>query len=322
MCIRDSLRYIKENIAMLYKAMLSNEKCINIVGIAPLHYFVYYFQQFIKSGKPIIYFTSWPYWNFNSPYSRWVHHYPIDLRERWKSFLENVDAIVCVTKASHNALQSFSKKVFWIPHSVDTKIFRPKREGKNRNSIVVLFVGRLVESKGILELMDVAKKTKRIGLKNLQFWFVGRGPFKHILEKFEGVLPIRYLGYVDDPVVLAKIYREADILVLPSKRKRTWEELFGIVIIEGMSSGLPVIASNHIGPREVIEDQFDGFIIKTDPSLDRENFVNEILDRILLLANDENLRRKMGIRGRSKAKQWYDVRINSEKWKRVLEYIS
>jgi len=182
-----------------------------------------------------------------------------------------------------------------------------------------LFVGRLVEEKGVLELIDVTKKIKACQ-KNVEFWFVGQGPLRSYLDKLKRQLPIRYLGHIDN-TLLPKVYQEADILVLPSKRKRRWEELFGIVLIEAMSCGLPIIASNHVGPREIITHGYDGFLIRNDPNLDRTKFIEEIAKYICLLAENMDLRREMGLRGRQKAEQLYDVKVVAEKWREVLERV-
>jgi glycosyltransferase involved in cell wall biosynthesis len=311
--------YMVKNIASLFRSMLSYDKdAINIVGMAPLHYFVYYFQK-LNLKDPTVYFTSWPYWDFGKRYGCWVREYPLDLRKPWMDFLKNVNAIVCVTKASYQALKRYSKKCFWIPHSVDTTLFKPRHKPKEHDLIGVLFVGRLVEEKGVLELIDVAKKIKACQ-KNVEFWFVGQGPLRSYLDKLKKQLPIRYLGHIDN-TLLPKVYQEADILVLPSKRKRRWEELFGIVLIEAMSCGLPIIASNHVGPREIITHGHDGFLIRNDPNLDRTKFIEEIAKYICLLAENMDLRREMGLRGRRKAEQLYDVKVVAERWREILETV-
>jgi glycosyltransferase involved in cell wall biosynthesis len=300
--------------------MLSYEiDTVNIVGMAPLHYFVHYFQKLGLKKEPVVYFTSWPYWNFEKRYGCWVHEYPLDLRKSWMDFLRKVNAIVCVTNASYKALKRYSRECFWIPHSVDTTLFKPRERPKEYDPVVVLFIGRLNEEKGVLELVNVAKKIKSYS-KNIEFWFVGQGPARCYLNKLKEQLPIRYLGYINN-AILPKVYQEADILVLPSKKRRKWEELFGIVLIEAMSCGLPVIASNHVGPREIITHGYDGFLIQSDPNLDRTKFIKEIIEYIYLLAENVDLRQEMGQRGRRKVEQLYDVKVVAERWRGVLERV-
>lgn len=316
-----NLNYMVRNTALLLKSLLSQETDhINIVGMAPLHYFVHYFRKLKLGKKPVIYYTSWPYWNFEKHYGRWVHVYPFDLRKTWMNFLEEVDAVVCVTKSSCKALKRYSENVFWIPHTVNTTLFKPKEKLKERDPVVILFVGRLVEEKGVLELIEVAKRIKNLR-KNIEFWFVGHGPLAYYLSRLEGQLPIKYLGYISN-TLLPKVYQKVDVVVLPSKRKRNWEELFGIVLIEAMSCSLPVIASNHVGPREIITHGYDGFLVQSNPNLNKEAFVKELTDYILLLAENKDLRLRMGQRGRRKAEQLYDVKVVAKKWREVLEKVS
>jgi len=315
-----NFNYMARNVTALLRSMSSRETdTINIVGMAPLHYFVNYFQRLNLKREPIIYFTSWPYWNFEKRHGYWVHEYPLDLRKPWIDFLRKVNAIVCVTRSSYKALRNYSKKCFWIPHSVDTLLFKPGERQKEHDLIVVLFVGRLIKEKGILELIDVVRKIKTC--QKIEFWFAGQGPLRSYLNKLEGRLPIKCLGYINDDALLSKVYQEADILVLPSKRRRKWEELFGIVLIEAMSCGLPVIASNHVGPREIITHGYDGFLIQSDPDLDRTRFIKDMIEYICLLAENMDLRLEMGRRGRRKVKQLYDVKVVAEKWQEVLERV-
>jgi len=316
-----NLTYIIKNNASLFRSILSRETdAINIIGMAPLHYFVYYFQRLNPRAGPVIYFTSWPYWNFGKRHGYWVHEYFLDLRKSWIDFLKKVDATVCVTKASYEALKRYSKECFWIPHSVDTTLFKPREKPKEHDSIVILFVGRLSEEKGILELIDVAKKI-RTYRENIEFWFVGQGPLRSYLNGLKDQLPIKCLDYIDN-ALLPKVYQEADVLVLPSKRKKSWEELFGIVLIEAMSCGLPVIASNHVGPREIITHGYDGFLIQSDPNLDKIGFIKEIIEYIHLLAENIDLRQEMGRRGRQKVEQLYDIKVVAKRWQEVLESCS
>jgi len=318
---RININVLKKNIELLSKSLsLVEENIVNIVGIAPLHYFIVYFNKLAKKGSKIVYFTSWPYWDFDDKYGRWVHRYPINFKEKWKEFLSNyADRIVCVNKYGYYSLQKYSSNVYWIPHSVDASIFKPATGRRIRDRVIVLFVGRLVRSKGIFELLEVAKKIKKSNLRNLEIWFVGNGIYKYLVKMYEHKLPVRYLGYIKNEKKLAKIYSCADILVLPSKYTRNWEELFGIVIIEAMSSGLPVIVSNHVGPREIINNNYDGFLIYADPSKNRKLFVDEIYKKIITLAEDEKLRNIMGRRGRQKVLKFYDVKINAKKWMEILK---
>ena len=84
------------------------------------------------------------------------------------------------------------------------------------------------------------------------------------------------------------LFAKSDIFVFPSYYER---ETFGIVNIEAMSWGLPVISSNEGAISEVVQDGISGFIVNPKSP-------KEIADRILTLVNNPDLRRKMGVKGR------------------------
>ncbi|PLM51431.1 hypothetical protein CWN34_29225, partial [Klebsiella pneumoniae] len=85
---------------------------------------------------------------------------------------------------------------------------------------------------------------------------------------------VNFMGHISDKSKLAAIFKEHDVLVLPSKKIDGWEELFGLVIIEAMACGLVVIASNHIGPRGIIDDGKNGFLISDG------NLTSELVTKI------------------------------------------
>jgi len=95
-------------------------------------------------------------------------------------------------------------------------------------------------------------------------------------------------------------------LILPSRKFKNWEELFGIVIIEAMATGIPVIASNCIGPKEIIENGKDGILFK------KEDF-NGLINSIMLLKNNEKLRKKLVKNANKKIVGKYIIEIVSKK---------
>ncbi|MEM2297855.1 MAG: glycosyltransferase family 4 protein [Ignisphaera sp.] len=300
------IKYFTGNITMLLRTLMEANNMINIVGMAPLHYFVYYFRKLRHKRKPMIYFTSWPYWDFGNEQNPWVHRLP-DLRREWLSFVQEVDAVVCVTNTACKALENFSSNVFHIPHSVDTEIFKPIKSSKDNEKIKILYVGRLTIEKGIKHLIEVIIKG---AWKNIEFWFVGSGKLSRLIKSLEQKYPVRYFGYVSDQKILAKIYQISDILVLPTIS----EELFGIVLIEAMACGLPTIATNTIGPMEIIKNGTTGIVI---PKGD----IKALKNAIEMLIQDETLRRKMGMNGREEAIKKYDVAVVSKQWMKVIEKV-
>ena len=101
----------------------------------------------------------------------------------------------------------------------------------------VLFAGRLVEAKGVRDAIEVWRRSE-VGLPLVA---AGAGPLRPELER-EGV---RCLGWLSRPR-LAAVYRDAAALLLPSR----WQEPFGLVGLEALSLGTPVVAWESGGVRE------------------------------------------------------------------------
>ena len=102
-------------------------------------------------------------------------------------------------------------------------------------------------------------------------------------------------------------YLRSSILVQPSRT-----EGFGLVIVEAMACGLPVIAFDcENGPRSILADGEEGYLI---PAFDVELFA----DRLKRLMSDENLRRNMGDKGQKKS-QCYHIDSIGRQWKQLFD---
>lgn len=157
--------------------------------------------------------------------------------------------------------QEFPKKWRSLAFGVDTERFAPREKPSEllkdleleSDIPTILFVGGMDKAhyfKGIHVLLSALYKIKREG-HSIQAIFVGDGDMRLSYEqraKNFGLNDIvRFTGRVDDDL-LPHVYNVADLLVLPSTTKG---EAFGIVLLEAMASGIPVIASNIPGVRSV-----------------------------------------------------------------------
>ena len=257
---------------------------------------------FLKAlGKNVVYFTSWPYWEGE----HYVHKPRLGSRRIWERFLEGSKA-VCVTRKSATQLKSLGAEARHIPHSVDVHRFLPpeKRAG---STLTILHVGRVVKEKGIGDLCAVFESLLE-KYPHLRLAIVGAGPLGANIRDRRGIV---CRGHVADQEELVGAYRSADIFVLNSFKVEGWEELFGLSLVEAMACGLPCIATDCVGPRELVEDGVHGFVI---PQKDRRALHHKLEQLIL----DADLREKLGERARARALD-FALENNVRKW---LEAIS
>lgn len=293
------------NIKELSKLLFKKNQVI-IIGAAPFDPMIQFFQK-LKQKNKIIYFTSWPFWDGTKMAKRPVIS---KNKDKWHDFLENI-VTVGVTEEACRGVESHGSRSFHIPHAVDTNIFRPNFTKSNK--IIVLFVGNLSYRKGISVLLDVIETTE--WPHNTEFWFVGGGHFQQQIKKMENEYPVKYLGRISDEQKLASIYREANIFVLPSIDFIDGDiENFGIVLIEAMASGLPVITTDSIGPKSIITNNYDGYVIP-------QNDKYQLKEKIVYLIENPNVMVEMGGNGRKNAVDVYDVKKIAEKWKNVIDLI-
>ncbi|MCI9246440.1 MAG: glycosyltransferase family 4 protein [Clostridia bacterium] len=159
------------------------------------------------------------------------------------------------------------------------------------NAIVVGYVGRITQEKGILELIKAIKKVKTE--KNIKLLIVGAQWYsaliiddymKQIAEEIKGIEDkIIFLGYIEQEN-MANIYEIMDIVAVPS----LCEEAFGCVAIEAMAMGKPVVVAESGGLPEIVKESF-GFVIPKD-----EKFTENLAKKLEILINDEELRKEYG----------------------------
>lgn len=149
---------------------------------------------------------------------------------------------------------------------VDTELFHPKKrdEGYRREILkkgeetIALYVGRVSKEKGIDRLETLFRESTA---KKVRWLIVGDGDDKAALEAMSKDLPVTFVGKLQGEE-LAKAYASSDFFVFPSQT-----DTFGLVLIEAMASGLPVIAFDHGGVLDIINNDIDGIVIAPDASL-------------------------------------------------------
>ena len=169
-------------------------------------------------------------------------------RKQYKQYAyENIDKFLAVTNKAREALIKegvSDHKIEVLKLGIDIQKFKPKIK-RDKGGIHILCVARLVPEKGVMDLLEafleIYKTNKKVWLT-----FIGDGPLKQDLKGYRNVT-VRKVPYSK----IHNEYQQADIFCLPSRKTKTWEEQYGMSLIEAMATGLPVVTSDAGGIPEV-----------------------------------------------------------------------
>lgn len=180
-----------------------------------------------------------------------------------------------------------------------------------KNVLEVLYVGRLDERKGLPYLLRALKQVQEDSL-DVALVVIGKGPLRDEAECYvreEGLRNIRFLGFVSDED-LASHYCGADIFCSPAVHG----ECFGIVLAEAMAAGLPVVAFDNQGYRNVLTGAGEEFLVPSGDVL----ALTGVLER---LVRNESLRQKMSRWSTNEVAQ-YDWSVVGDRYLGIFRRLS
>jgi len=164
-----------------------------------------------------------------------------------------------------------------------------------KNTYQLLFVGRFGKVKGIEFIISALPKILN-KFPNAKLNIVGEGKYKNNLIKIVKMLKldksVKFIGWIEHNK-LTSYYKNSSIFVMPS----ICPEAFGLVGIEAMSVGRPVIASNVGGIAEWLDDGETGYLVNPGNS-------EQIAEKVIKLFSDRKLMEQMGKNARKKAEQF------------------
>lgn len=277
-----------------------------IVGSAILR-IPYYFPTFenIPPEKKFarIYRLGIPLGPVLIPFLKWVARF-----YAWRAKL--IFAVNQGAQANMVSLQCPKEKIgnlLYATWGVDTELFSPTPRGDEPdmgpNSI--LFVGRLIELKGVLILIEAFGKVKK-HVPDAQLFIIGDGPLKNRLSQIAVSKGFRdsvhLLGVVQNRN-LPPYFRAARVTVTPSISTSRWAEQVGMVNIQSIACGTPVISTKSGSIPEFVRDGLTGILV---PENDRE----ALAEAIIRLLTDQEIHNFLSKNCRLFAEEHYDARKN------------
>jgi spore coat protein SA len=231
--------------------------------------------------------------------------------------LRKADLIITNSSSLESRLSarfpSMSRKirVAWL--GVDTSRFSPIQKTSHPRAFTLLFAGRLIPRKGIPVLLQAAKLVKSQIAQPVKVMIAGGSPTSKYARQLQSLsrkfgVHAEFLGTVPHRSI-HRVFRKADLFICPSQK----HESFGLVNVEAMSSGLPVVASKNGGIKEIIEHGRTGLLINQyrNPQAFAEAICSLIMNKPLYL--------KMKQEARQIALEKFSWRATADKLSHIYE---
>ncbi len=227
--------------------------------------------------------------------------------QRWGSHLaQRLHGRIAVSGAARHFINRYFPGDYRIiPNGVEVELFanaEPRDELRD-GTLNILFIGRLEERKGLIHLLRAYHRLRKRHV-DARLLVLGAGPKLREYRRFVGLRQIRdveFLGRVSDDEK-ARYLASADIFCAPS----TGQESFGIVLLEAMAAGVPIVASDIHGYKQVVQRNVQGLLVEP-----RNH--KQLAAALYALSRDPELRNEMGEAGRARAPEF--------SWRRVTEQV-
>lgn len=233
---------------------------------------------------------------YHTDLPKYLHYYGLGFLERfvWKLLRTRhgrATINLCTSEVMVNQLREHGiEPVALWPGAVDSDVFSPCRRSADMRerltqghpeSPLLLYVGRLSAEKNLESVRPLLK-----AFPELRFAVVGDGPHREKLEKYFVGLPVYFAGFLYKEE-LARAYASSDIFVMFSRT-----ETLGLVVLEAMASGLPVVAARAGGIPEMITNEVNGYLVDTE---------SEAIERVGSLLDSKQLQKDIGQMARLEA---------------------
>lgn len=208
-----------------------------------------------------------------------------------------------------------ARQVRIVPNGIDISLPAGSQKAAS-GTLKILYVGIHTETKGLFDLLETARELKRRGvafeIRTAGLWYTEqeRCRFDRLRQEYGLESAVLTLGQKTGDELLV-LYGWADVFFFPTVYP--WET-FGIVQLEAMAAGLPVVASDWPGPKDVVLDDVTGLLC---PARD----VSAFADGLQKLAADHGLIRRLGAAGQARYEQFFTAECFIRKLKQIFNEV-
>ena len=201
-----------------------------------------------------------------------------------------------------------------IPDLSGCKNSTQAQTAENQNNIHLLFLSNIIESKGIMDLLEACKQ---LTIKGLDFRCTvagGEGDLKEkdivqFIEANNLQKCVSYVGKVSGEQKTS-VFRNADVFIHPTK-----EDCFPLVLLEAMQFSLPIITTNEGAIREMVKDNENGFIVP-------KNCPEAIADKVAFYVNNREQLQQHGHNGRKRYEDHYTLTLFEDRMIEIVNQIT
>jgi len=236
-----------------------------------------------------------------------------------RMMLKRMDAAVAISSKIYEDLRSVQfpeAKIYIIPCGLNTHSFSPVSKEKKRllreqlklpEKTLVVFTGRLVDSKGVDILLEALREILK-STTDIHLLIVGEGypPLLSVEEELRKYVEDHnlsdYVTFTGSVRNVHEYLQASDIFAFPSRI-----EGLGVSLLEAMSCCMPVVATSAGGIPDAVQDGEDGLLIPVDDH-------KELAKKILLIKNDVNLAEKLGRNARQKVMREFSIEAVAQEY--------
>lgn len=244
------------------------------------------------------------YWKFHNFYHKFLAKHAVKKLGK----IASVDSFLL--RFLQSEMPNYRDKTNVIHSYVKTNIFNPKVNGKNikkkyNNKPIILFPRNLSYIRGPFLILEAMKEIRK-KIPDVVLIMTGEGPAKHkvikIIKKNKLQKNVILEGHKNHLKEMPQLYAAADVVVIPSLGR----EGCSLSCLEAMATKKPVVVTNIGGLIDIIIDNFNGLISKTNPK--------ELGEKIVSLLENKKMSKKISMNGYKWVKKYFNYKIWCEKY--------